>query len=151
MNTKNERVSEAVTKAKPESVQKVQFRATTDTATKERIRQIERAYLARVAKGGKAPPRGILNRLLADIVLWVYASASRRRELERFYTDEWLPYFAPVDRAEAFQLKWDSDANDALAVMSHENIGTNNKSETLRVIIAFVASRRYNLELKRVY
>jgi len=139
------------TKTKQVEDEKIQFRATTDSATKERLRQLEKAYLAKASKSGKPPKRGIQNYLLADTVLWVYSSEKHRRDLERFYTDQWLPYLAPVERAEAFQLKWSTVANDALHVIAHENIGSNNKSETLRVIIAFVAERRYGLELKRVY
>jgi hypothetical protein len=151
MNDQVDILTPTKTKQVEEDDEKVQFRATTDTATKERLKQLERAYLAKVVKSGKPPKRGIVNILLADTVLWVYSNPTRRRDLERFYTDKWLPYLAPVERAEAFQLKWSTIANAALAVIANENIGTNNKSETLRVIIAFVAERRYGLELKRVY
>jgi hypothetical protein len=92
-----------------------------------------------------------LQQSLADCVLWVFESRVRRRELEVFYTDEWIPVLEPVTRNDFIQMRWSALANDALAVMAVEDIGTGNKSEALRVIIAFVAKKRYGLELKRVY
>lgn len=140
---------------RPSAVKTIQFRATSDVATQERVKQIRQAYLARTAKAGKVPIGGergrpkLFNALMAEIVLWTFSSAARRNELERFYTDEWLYKLEPARIELALQLKWDAVANDALVVMAAENIGTGNKSETLRVIIAFAASRRFGIPLTR--
>lgn len=78
---------------------------------------------------------------MADIVLWTFSSAARRKELERFHTDEWLYKLEPARIELALQLKCDAVANDALVVMAQENIGSGNKSEMLRVIIILALSK----------
>lgn len=122
----------------------VQFRATVDIATKERIREIN---LARAKL--KAPALG-LNALMEECVLWVREERTRMVALRKFFTDTW-PEFEPANGeiSRSLQLKWWTGA-DSAAVDLAEFLGTN-KSKTMRALIAFVVSRRFGIKLRRVY
>jgi hypothetical protein len=69
--------------------------------------------------------------------------------MERFYTAEWTNKLEPLRIERGLQIRWSSEVDEALLIMAKENICTGNKSETMRVLIAFVASRKYNLLVAR--
>lgn len=139
----------------------VQFRATIDDATQVRIKQIQKLLNAsrageqsgqsgefRRSRGGDSSvfPTNVI---CSDIVLWVYNSQQRRRQMERFYTAEWINKLEPLRIEKGLQIRWRSEVDEALLAMAKENICTGNKSETMRVLIAFAASRKYNLRIAR--
>jgi hypothetical protein len=121
----------------------IQFRATIDESTEMRIKQIKKHLNA--SRAGQQ----FTNVICHDLVLWVYSSQARRKQLERFYAAEWTNKLKPYRVDKGLQVRWPTAVDEALLMMAKENIGTGNKSETMRVLIAFAASRRYNLPLAR--
>lgn len=123
----------------------IQFRVTADKLTAERLQTIRRLDMAKAAKEGLPTPKK--NETAAHLVEWVYKSQQRRKELERFYTDEWLYKLEPIRNDQGIQLRWRVTANDALQVIARETIGSGNKSEAFRVIVAFAAKHLYDMKL----
>ena len=122
---------------------KIQFRATVNDTTVKRVASI--AEIVRKQINDK-PVEGDV---IADLVEWVYKSKTRLKELQQFYTDEWLNKLEPVRNKESLQLRWRTTAHDALKDIAVNYICDGNKSEALRVVIAFAAKHLYKLPLER--
>lgn len=117
-----------------EKVERVQFRATFDNKSAE--------YLEALCKSLqlKRSP------LLAELILSTQASKKMSSQLVHFYRNKW-PLLEPRRIETGRLFNWPITVDDMLKKLAWEVIGSGNKSETLRVLIAFYADH-HNLITK---
>jgi hypothetical protein len=107
---------------------RVQFRATVDTRTAKLI-----STLISHLRLKRSP-------LVAKLLLELVQSKRERTALKRFYQERW-PELQQLRRDVGLQFNWPVEVDDALRVLSWEAIATGNKSETLRVVVAYFAEK----------
>jgi hypothetical protein len=118
---------------KKQKVERVQFRATFDTKSAEYLEA-----LSRHLRQKRSP-------LLAELILSTKTSKKLSSQVLQFYRNKW-PIIMPRKIETGRLFNWPLDVDDALKQMSWDVIGTGNKSETLRVLLAFYADQNGFLE-----
>lgn len=121
-------------KRQPADSNRVQFRATLDTKSEEYLDALAR-HLER-----KHGP------LVGDLVMELKDSKKLSAQLVEFYRNVW-PIIEPRHIKTGRLFNWPVEIDDALKHLSWHSIGTGNKSEMVRVLIAFFAAHHKLAEL----
>jgi hypothetical protein len=113
---------------KVQTVRRVQFRATVDVRTVK----LMSALIAHLRL--KRSP------LIAKLSLELITNKKEQAAFKKFYQERW-PELQQLRRDVGLQFNWPIEVDDALRVLSWEAVGTGNKSETLRVVVAYFANK----------
>jgi hypothetical protein len=112
----------------------VQFRATLDRHSVELLWAISRHLEQKRSTA------------ISELILALKKNKKLSAQLAQFYAKSW-PDLEPRRIEDARLFNWPVEVDEALRRLSWDAIGTGNKSETLRVIIAFFA-RHFNITPK---
>ena len=113
---------------------RVQFRATLDRHSVELLWGISRRLEQKRSTA------------ISQLILSLKKNKKLSAQLAQFYVKTW-PDLEPRRIEDARLFNWPLEVDEALRRLSWDAIGTGNKSETLRVIIAFFA-KHYNVTAK---
>jgi hypothetical protein len=113
---------------------RVQFRATLDRHSVELLWGLSRRLEQKRSTA------------ISHLILSLKNSKKLAAQLARFYVKSW-PDLEPRRIEDARLFNWPVEVDEALRRLSWDAIGTGNKSETLRVLIAFFA-KQHNVAAK---
>lgn len=121
-------------KRQPADSNRVQFRATLDVKSEEYLDS-----LARHLETKRGP-------LVAELIASLDKNKKLTAQLVEFYRNVW-PIIEPRQIKTGRLFNWPVEVDDALKHLSWSSIGTGNKSEMVRVLIAFFASHHKVVEI----